>query len=1155
MNFVSAFNLEAAGLTTFFGAPFGHHARLLAELAVRARPKPVLYVAADDMAAAVTESLLRFFIPSAEIIQLPAWDCLPYDRVGPGASITAQRVDTLCRLLEIPKAPRVIIATAHAVIQKVPAPGAFSGHAFGLAKGQTLDVEAFKAFLAHNGYARVETVREPGEFATRGSIIDVYPSGAERPLRLDLFGEDVESIRSFDPLSQRTVSSMDRADFLPVSEILLDEKTIARFRAGFREHFGASMNDPLYESVSEGRKYPGMEHWLPLFYEKLVPVTDYAEGAVLVLDAAVPESLKARRAQIEDFYAARVALAKTDRKHGQPPYKALPPDLLYLPVAQWDGLMEKHPTAQLSPFPATGQKGEIDAGGKRAHDFAALRARSDINLYEEVGKALEAERKARPVLLACYSDGSGGRLQHLFDEHGFKGIQAVESFKDIEKKNITGLAVLGLEHGFESADLLVLTEQDILGERLSRTKKRRGKTDEMAIELSGLSEGDLVVHAEHGIGRFMGLETLQVGLAPHDCLRIVYDGNDKLFVPVENLDVLSRYGTAAENVPLDKLGSVAWQGRKARVKKRLKDMAEALLKIAAERQLHEAEKLIPPTGLYEEFAARFPYAETEDQDRAIGNVFEDLASGKPMDRLVCGDAGFGKTEVAIRAAFAAVQAGMQVAVVVPTTLLARQHFRNFASRFHALPVRLAQLSRLVNAREAKEIKAQLKEGQIDIVVGTHALLGKEIGFKHLGLLVIDEEQHFGVKQKERLKQLKSDVHVLTLTATPIPRTLQLAMAGVRELSLITTPPVDRLAVRSFVLPYDGLVIREALMREHYRGGQSFYVCPRVEDLGHLRERLHELVPELKIATAHGQLGSEELESVMEAFDEARYDILLSTNIVESGLDIPNANTIVIHRADMFGLAQLYQLRGRVGRGKQRGYAYLSYDPVKPLTPSAQQRLEILSTLEGMGAGFQLASHDLDIRGAGNLLGEEQSGQVREVGIELYQQMLEDAVQSARLGEHEARHRDDNWMPQINLGMAVLIPEAYVGDLGLRLNLYRRLASLEDRAAIESFAAELIDRFGPLPQEVKNLLEVVAIKQLCKAAGVERLDAGPQGAVLSFRNNHFAKPEKLVAYIQQGGGLVRVRPDQKLSFTRAWDDGTQRIKGAQKILDELGKIAA
>ncbi len=1147
-----ALDLQKPGGVTLHGAPFGHHARVLAELAERARPGPVLYVASGDVEAAVTETLLRFFAPGGEIISFPGWDCLPYDRVGPGAEVTAKRMEALCALQRPPRAPRVVVTTVSAVSQRLPPPEALEGHAFSIAKGQKLDLEKFRLFLSHNGYARVETVRAAGEYALRGGIMDVFPSGAGVPLRLDLAGEEVETLRNFDPFTQRSETPVAQADFLPVSELRLDEAAVSRFRTAFRELFGVGAGDPLYESVSEGRKYPGMEHALPLFYEKLSTPLSVLPGAVVVLDANAPEALAARRAQAEDFYAARLALARAAKKGGEPAYRALPPDALHVSLPEWERELAKHVSLTLSPFPPP-EEG-LDAGGRRVRDFAETRARHEVNLFQAVADAIKEELKTRSVLLACYSEGSGARLKRVLEEHGLSGMGAADDAATLLEKNKrqAALAVLGLERGFASPGLLVFSEQDILGDRLARPKPQRKRSD-LTLELSQLAEGDLVVHAEHGIGRYMGLETLDAGGSPHDCLRILYDGNARLFVPVENMEALSRYGSHAEGVALDRLGGVAWQGRKARVKKRLKDMADALLKIAAERALHKAERIMVPAGVYEEFAARFPYAETEDQERAIESVLEDMAGGRPMDRLVCGDAGFGKTEVAIRAAFAAVQSGLQVAIVAPTTLLARQHFRNFSARFHGLPARMAQLSRLVPVKEAGAIKKGLKEGAVDVVIGTHALLGKDVAFKNLGLLVVDEEQHFGVKQKERLKHLRAGVHVLTLTATPIPRTLQLALAGVRELSLITTPPVDRLSVRSFVLPYDGLVIREALMREHFRGGQSFYVCPRVEDLGPVRERLKELTPELKIAVAHGQMPAAQLEEVMENFDDARFDILLSTNIVESGLDIANANTIVMHRADMFGLAQLYQLRGRVGRGKQRGYAYLTYDAVRPLSPQAQQRLEVLASLEGLGAGFQLASHDLDIRGAGNLLGEEQSGHIREVGIELYQHMLEDAIADARAGAGEAAPRED-WMPQINLGLAVLIPESYVADLGLRLNLYRRLAGLEDDREIEAFAAELIDRFGPLPQEVQNLLEVVAIKRLCKQAGVARCDAGPQGLALALHNNSFAKPEKLVAYLQDSGGLARVRPDQKLAFSRNMGDAAARVKGVKKVLEELIGLA-
>ncbi|MDD3289260.1 MAG: transcription-repair coupling factor, partial [Alphaproteobacteria bacterium] len=818
-----------------------------------------------------------------------------------------------------------------------------------------------------------------------------------------------------------------------------------------------------------------------------------------------------------------------------------------------DGALMSRAVAQFSPFEAPEGENAINAGAKRGRDFSDARARPEADLYKALQSyADDHQAHGRRVAIACYSNGSADRISGLLKAHGVNSVAMVKSWEEIRKLDIKliSLFVLGAEHGLIAPDLALIAEQDILGDRLIRPARKRRAASQFQMELGSMNPGDFVVHAEHGIGRYEGLETISaMGLA-HDCVKLIYDGGDKLFVPVENMDVLTRYGSAESGAVLDKLGGVAWQTRKSRVKRRLKDMADALLKIAAERSLRTGELIQINEGSYQEFAARFPYSETEDQLRAIENVIDDLASGKPMDRLVCGDVGFGKTEIALRAAFAAVQAGLQVAVVVPTTLLARQHYNNFITRFEGFSVRIGQLSRMVPSNEAKQTKELAKSGQIDIVVGTHALLGKEIAFQRLGLLIIDEEQHFGVKQKERMKEMRADVHVLTLTATPIPRTLQLALAGVRELSLIATPPVDRLAVRTFVLPYDPLVIREALMREHYRGGQSFYVCPRIEDIAGVAEELRQLVPEVKLVTAHGRMSPTELEDIMTAFDAKRYDVLLATNIVESGLDIPNANTIIIHRSDIFGLAQLYQLRGRVGRAKLRGYAYLTYASGAMLSTTAQQRLEVIQTLDQLGAGFQLASHDMDIRGAGNLLGEEQSGHIREVGVELYQQMLEDAVAAARAGATGAEREDDRWTPQINVGISILIPETYVSDLNVRLGLYRRLADGDDAESIEAIAAEMIDRFGPMPEEAENLLQTVEIKRLCRKAGVEKVDAGPKGALLALHKNEFARPERLIKWISAQVGTAKVRPDQKIVVIRAWSDPAQRLAGVKKVLTEL-----
>ncbi|HYC12777.1 MAG TPA: transcription-repair coupling factor, partial [Stellaceae bacterium] len=815
--------------------------------------------------------------------------------------------------------------------------------------------------------------------------------------------------------------------------------------------------------------------------------------------------------------------------------------------------------AELSLFAAPpGAVLAYDAGGRRGRDFAEARANPQRNLFEAVRDALREEKTAgRHVAVAAYSAGSAERLRTLLGERGLTELQVVETWHGLTtlSSSAVGLFVLGIETGYTTPDFSLVTEQDILGDRLARPARRRQNVEQFITEVSTLLVGDLVVHVDHGIGRYDGLVTLDVAGAPHDCLRILYAGDDKLFVPVENIEVLSRYGSEAADAVLDRLGGVAWQSRKARVKERIKEIASQLIAVAAERHLRQGEPLLAPEGLYEEFAARFPYPETEDQLRSIADTLSDMASGRPMDRLICGDVGFGKTEVALRAAFIAAMQGTQVAVVVPTTLLARQHYRSFTQRFAGLPVRIAQLSRLVSARDAASIKQELAAGRIDIVIGTHALLAKSVSFAHLGLLVVDEEQHFGVAQKEKLKQLKANVHVLTLTATPIPRTLQMALAGVKEMSIISTPPVDRLAVRTFVMPHDPVVIREAILREHHRGGQTFYVTPRIADLEELRLDLKELVPEIKVGVAHGRMAASDLEKVMGAFDEGAFDLLLSTDIIESGLDIPTANTLVVNRSDMFGLAQLYQLRGRVGRGKQRAYAYLTLPARKTLTASAQRRLEVMQTLDTLGAGFTLASHDMDIRGAGNLLGEEQSGHIREVGIELYQQLLEEAVAAARSGDAPVSATAEEWTPQITIGMPVLIPESYVADLNVRLGLYRRVAALLDQREIDAFAAELVDRFGPLPPEVANLLDTIAIKRLCRLAGIEKVEAGPKGAVLSFRENRFANPLGLVEFLQAQAGTAKLRTDQRLLVIRAWENPKDRLVGVRHLLEKLAEIAA
>jgi transcription-repair coupling factor (superfamily II helicase) len=1115
----------------------------------------LVVVCRDGARMGALSRALKFFAPDLAVQELPAWDCLPYDRVSPHAALVAQRMTVLSRLVRAQGRHSILLTTVNAALQRVPPADYVARQSLSLAPGQVLAIDDITAWLEVNGFIRASTVREPGDYAVRGGIVDLYASGMAEPVRLDFFGNTLETIRSFDSETQRTTDQLRRLDLLPVAEFQLTSDTIRRFRLGYVEAFGAAApDDVLYHAVSEGRRHAGMEHWLPLFHSRLDTVFDYLTSFSMVLEPLVEDAVRERLDQIEDYYEARQQ-ALAQRGSG-PLYKPLSPARLYLTETEWRARLDATALARLTPFrEPEGQDHLIDVGTKQGRNFAAERAEPGRNVFEAVTRhvsTLKADGKR--VVVALWSEGARERMSHVLADHGLGDLALVDSWPQVLAlpHSQAALAVLGLESGFETAEAAVIGEQDILGDRLVRPRRTARRAENFIAEVTSLAAGDLVVHVDHGIGRFAGLRAIEAAGAPHDCLEIHYAGGDKLFLPVENVELLSRYGAEEARVDLDRLGGGAWQARKARMKRRIRDIADSLIKIAAERQLREAPRLTVERGAYDEFCAGFPYEETEDQQAVIDVVLDELASGRPMDRLICGDVGFGKTEVALRAAFVTAMNGRQVAMVVPTTLLARQHAHTFLERFRGFPVNIAQASRLVSSSELAQVKKRIADGSADIVIGTHALLGKTIKFRDLGLLIIDEEQHFGVAHKEKLKQLRTEVHVLTLTATPIPRTLQLALSGVRDLSIIASPPVDRLAVRTFVAPFDPVTVREALLRERYRGGQSFYVCPRIEDLAGAKEFLDKNVPEVRVAVAHGQMPATVLDDIMAAFYDGKYDLLLSTTIIESGLDIPTANTLIVHRADRFGLSQLYQLRGRVGRSKLRAYSLFTLPAVGTITSQAERRLKVLQSLDTLGAGFQLASHDLDIRGAGNLLGEEQSGHIKEVGFELYQQMLEEAVMSLKAGI--SAPVADKWSPQITIGAPVMIPEDYVADLPVRLALYRRLAEIEDEREIEAFGAELVDRFGPLPEEVEHLLQIVAIKSLCRQANVEKIETGPKGAVVSFRDNTFANPDRLVAFIRDLGPAARVRPDMKVVFFDNWENPDARLRGTSAILRNLVALA-
>ncbi|ESQ77062.1 transcription-repair coupling factor [Asticcacaulis sp. YBE204] len=1128
-----------------------------------------MFVARDYARMNGVAEELGFYAPDLGIIRFPAWDCLPYDRVSPTAGLIAQRMHGLTRLQALsgakPAKPVLILTTASALSQKVPPREAMKDSFLSLRPGQSVDTNELEAYFTRNGYNRVSTVSERGEFAVRGGIVDVFSPSQSEPVRLDFFGDTLETIRSFDPETQRSLKQVTQIDFMAVSEILLDEKSISRFRQGYLENFGAPGDDPLYAAVSSGIRRQGVETLLPLFYNHLDSVFDYLpEGTLILLDALADAAFDERQATIIDAYESRKGsidarvMAKGAVKLDSG-YRALPPERLYLKDNQWREGLTRGRVRQFESFQRD-DAGHVDLGARTGRSFAPERLQDSVNLFSAVAEHARAKSKmGKRVLFASWTEGSSDRLGAMLADHGLDKTRLAKDYADAVAFGVAGTkakpiqrAVLPLDQGYETEGLVVISETDILGDRLARPRKRRRANNFLA-EASSLSMGDLVVHIEHGIGRYEGLKTLSVNDAPHDCLELQYAADAKLYLPVENIDLLTRYGADSDSAQLDKLGSASWQARKSKAKEKLREMADGLIQLAAARALKVGQQIDPPSGLYDEFCAQFPYEETEDQLNAIHDVLEDLAKGQPMDRLICGDVGFGKTEVALRAAFVVAMSGQQVAIICPTTLLARQHFKTISQRFQGWPIRVRHLSRMVTKKEADETRDGLKNGEVEVVIGTHALLAEQVSFKDLGLVIVDEEQHFGVKHKEKLKSFRADVHMLTLSATPIPRTLQMALSGIREMSIIATPPVDRLAVRTYVLPFDGVSIREALLREKYRGGQAYYVVPRLKDLPDVERFLREQVPEVRFIVGHGQMTPTQLEEVMTAFYDGQYDVLLATTIVESGLDVPTANTLIVHRADMFGLSQLYQIRGRVGRSKTRAFAYLTTQPHHILSDASEKRLKVLQSLDNLGAGFQLASHDLDIRGGGNLLGNEQSGHIREIGVELYQQMLEDAVAELR-SRNDQVVDDRSWSPQINAGAAIMIPEDYIPDLNTRLSLYRRVSEAEKREDREALAAELIDRFGPIPEAAEQLLKVVGIKGLCREANVAKIDVGPKGAVITFRNDTFANPMGLIGLIQARPNDWKLRPDQKLLVRGEWPEAAARLVAAEKIMTQLAGVA-
>jgi transcription-repair coupling factor (superfamily II helicase) len=1106
------------------GLPPGYDAVRLLRLAQEAGPSGLLHVAADRLRLDHMVRCARFFAPAlapgVEILALPSWDRLPYEHGSPSPAVSAVRAATLERLLVPAAGPRLVLTDPLGLLRRLPPRTAFAEQHLRAEPG-AIDADELEDRLLGAGYGPVEEVRSPGDFRRTDDVMEVFPPGADGPVGLRISGDRIE----------------DAVDLPPLSEVVLDGRSGERFLAAYRRRFGQEEgNDPLAAAIAAGRRHAGMEHWLPLFLGGAETLFDWLPDAALTLDGSAEEQCLERSAQIRAAYEGREAMARVGQRAHLPTYRPLPPEELFLDEDEWRRALESRAPAVL--LPGEPEPGQEDAGGRAGPDLSGEGA---LAAHIE-----EAGRRGVPVLLTARRRERLRRLQRAAG----RPVPAVARFDPGEA---VCAAVLPLPAGFVAPDLVVAAGPDLAGREEAEpagTGAGEGADPMAAATASALAPGDLVVHADHGIGLCDGLEEVDAGGVAHACVRLVYRGNDRLLVPVENLDLLWRYGPGGMPASLDKLGSETWAERLGRVAAGVMEQARALAATAARRQAVRVEPIRPPAS-YRRFVDRFPYTETEGQSDAIDAVLADLAAGRPMDRLLVADVGFGKTEVALRAAFCVAAAGRQVAVIAPTLPLARQHARDFRSRFEGFGIEIAEVMRAGSGGALAQARKALREGRARIAVGTHALLGKGVRFADLGLLVVDEEQRFGVAQKETLKALAAGVHVLTMSATPIPRTLQMAFAGLRDLSIVTTPPVERRAVATRVLEYEPGTVRDALVREHRRGGQSFYVCPRVSDLERVGRRLAEMVPDMRVATAHGRMKPDEMDEVVTGFAEGGADILLATNIIESGLNIPTANTLVVHRADMFGLAQLHQLRGRVGRGAIRAVCLLTTEAGRPVSDEAAERLARVAAHGRPGAGAELAQADLDLRGAGNLAGEEQSGHLREVGAELFQDLFRRAVQAVREQSEGRDGIEAFWTPRINLDLPVSIPESYVPDLGLRLSLYRAIARLGDGGEAEAFSAALAERFGPPPAEVATLLRVAGLKQACRRSGVEELDIGPKGLLVGFRT------EPDLAGFLDGHPQARRRHDGRLVVPLGFSGGpaeSGRFEEVRRVLDGLAEDA-
>ncbi len=1137
---------EQAGMCCYWGKLYGAGKALAICEAARESNTPLVVLTTNALQANRLIEELEFFLsgdPDVEILTLPDWETLPYDQFSPYQDIISERLTTLSRLPGLKTG--VLVAPVTTVLHRLLPRDFLGRYSLNLKPGDKLDVERFKNELVTAGYSFSSQVMEHGEAAIRGSLIDIFPMGSHQPFRIDLFDDEIDSIRTFDPETQRSDDKVERINILPAKEVALTDEGIARFRSAWRERFPGNPGlCPVYRDVSEGLAPAGIEYYLPFFYQETNSLFDYFDNPpVVFLDEDINDAVEKFRQDVEYRY-------EQGRHDNERPL--LPPGDLYFSGQELFTRIKPYRQVHISTMASTGKQHTFDYATTLPTQIPVdARLPEPLALLERFLENFHGN-----VLIVAESAGRRETLLEMFRGHGMKP-ELIADWSEFTASGARfGLTVAALEQGLQIdiPALAIISESQLFGDRVQQRRlRRRRQQDSEAIvrNLTELTIGAPVVHEDHGVGRYLGLVTLEIDEIVSEFIAIEYAQQDKLYVPVSSLDLISRYtGADPEHAPLHRLGSGQWEKAKQKAARKVHDVAAELLDLQARRAARPGYSFNFNEHEYTAFIQAFPFEETPGQQEAIEAVIEDMKQDKPMDRLICGDAGFGKTEVAMRAAFIAVQNGKQVALLVPTTLLAQQHYQNFKDRFADWPVRVESLSRFRSVKDQENVLKGLENGLVDIVIGTHKLIQGNVNFLRLGLLIIDEEHRFGVRQKEKFKSLRSEIDILTLTATPIPRTLNMALSNIRDFSIIATPPSRRLSVKTFVREWNNSLIQEGLLREIKRGGQAYFLHNRTEDIDQIAGQVETLMPEARVRIAHGQMPEKELEQVMLDFYHRRFNVLVCTTIIESGIDVPSANTIVINRADKFGLAQLYQLRGRVGRSHHRAYAYLIVPPRKAITADAIKRLEAIESLEELGVGFTLATHDLEIRGAGEILGEEQSGQIHEIGFGLYMDLLERAVQAMKAGKHPELDRPLDHGAEINLHTAALIPEDYLPDVHMRLIMYKRIASARNNDELDELQEELIDRFGLLPEQLKYLFLITRLKLRANPIGIRKIDLGKSGGRLQFNKNTQVDTSKIIKLIQSDPHTYKLDGQDKLRINKELPDFQERFTLLDYLLDEI-----